>query len=72
MNKSDYIQLRNENRLHEIAFNHYKEKGGTYDFQTCLKSGVFNFLNMEALVEELDKHFGVTLVIYNEKLLKVQ
>lgn len=72
MDKNDYIKLRNENQIHQLAFIYYKEKGGTYDFETCMKSGLLSMINADALVEELDKRFGVTLVMYNERLIKVQ
>lgn len=72
MDKTTYIHLRNTNQVQQIAFNHYKEKGGTYDFQTCMDRGAFSLVNMDELIEELDKRFGVTLVMFNERLIKVQ
>lgn len=72
MNRTDYITLRNQNRVHEIAFNYYKEKGGKVDFDNFMKSGLFNSVNLEELFQELDIKYEVTLLFYNDKLIKLQ
>lgn len=72
MDKTDYIQLRNENRLNDIAFSYYKEKGGTSDFETAMKSGLFSTINFDSLLHELDIRFEVTLVLKDNILIKVQ
>ena len=72
MNKGDYLQLRKQNRLQEIAFIYYKEKGGSYDFQTLSKSNIFPFLNFDSLLDELDLRFNVILTFFNDKLINIE
>lgn len=72
MNRGDYLQLRKQNRIQEIAFVYYKEKGGTYDFQTLLKSNMFVFLNFDSLIDELDLRFNVILTFFNDKLINIE
>lgn len=72
MNRADYINLRNQNRVHEIAFDYYVEKGGKVDFDTFMNTGLFNSVNLEELFQELDVKHEVTLLIYNDKLIKLQ
>lgn len=72
MNRDDYLQLRKQNRLQEIAFIYYKEKGGSYDFQTLSKSNIFPFLNFDSLLDELDLRFNVILTFFNDKLINIE
>lgn len=72
MNRNDYLQLRKQNRIQEIAFVYYKEKGGTYDFQTISKSNIFVFLNFDSLIDELDLRFSVTSTFFNGKLINIE
>lgn len=72
MNRGDYLQLRKQNRLQEIAFIYYKEKGGSYDFQTLSKSNIFSFLNFDSLLDELDLRFNVILTFFNDKLINIE
>lgn len=72
MNRDDYLQLRKQNRVQEIAFIYYKEKGGTYDFQILSKSGIFALLNFNSLIDELDLRFNTTSTFFNGKLINIE
>ena len=72
MNRNDYLQLRKQNRVQEIAFIYYKEKGGKYDFQTLSKSNIFVFLNFNSLIDELDLRFNTTSTFFNGKLINIE
>ena len=71
MNREDYMQLRNQNKIEEIIYKYYVEKGGTIDFQTVMKSNAIKFLNIDSIIEQLDFEYGVTLLLDEEKLIKV-
>ena len=48
MKQSLYIELRKNNKLEEIAFEYYKEKGGKADFLTIVNSGFLSFINYDS------------------------
>lgn len=72
MKQSLYIELRKNNKLEEIAFEYYKEKGGKADFLTIVNSGFLSFINYDSLLKELDCKYEITLTFYNNNLINVE
>ena len=72
MKQSLYIELRKNNKLEEIAFEYYREKGGKADFLTILNSGFLSFINYDSLLKELDCKYEITLTFYNNNLINVE
>ena len=72
MKQSLYIELRKNNKLEEIAFEYYKEKGGKADFLTIVNSGFLSFINYDSLLKELDTKYEITLTFYNNNLINVE
>ena len=72
MKQSLYIELRKNNKLEEIAFEYYKEKGGKADFLTIVNSGFLTFIDYDSLLKELDTKYEVTLTFYNNNLINVE
>ena len=72
MKQSLYIELRKNNKLEEIAFEYYKEKGGKANFQTIINSGFLTFINFDSLLQELDTQYEITLTFYNNNLINVE
>ena len=64
MKQSLYIELRKNNKLEEIAFEYYKEKGGKADFLTIVNSGFLTFIDYDSLLKELDTKYEITLTFY--------
>ena len=72
MKQSLYIELRKNNKLEEIAFEYYKEKGGKADFLTIVNSGFLTFIDYDSLLQELDTQYEITLIFYNNNLINVE
>ena len=72
MKQSLYIELRKNNKLEEIAFEYYKEKGGKVDFLTIINSGFLTFIDYDSLLKELDCKYEITLTFYNNNLINVE
>lgn len=72
MKQSLYIELRKNNKLEEIAFEYYREKGGKADFLTIVNSGFLSFINYDSLLKELDCKYEITLTFYNNNLINVE
>ena len=72
MKQSLYIELRKNNKLEEIAFEYYKEKGGKADFLTIVNSGFLTFIDYDSLLKELDSKYEITLTFYNNNLINVE
>lgn len=72
MKQSLYIELRKNNKLEEIAFEYYKEKGGKADFLTIVNSGFLTFIDYDSLLKELDCKYEITLTFYNNNLINVE
>ena len=72
MKQSLYIELRKNNKLEEIAFEYYKEKGGKADFLTIVNSGFLTFIDYDSLLKELDTKYEITLTFYNNNLINVE
>ena len=72
MKQSLYIELRKNNKLEEIAFEYYKEKGGKADFLTIVNSGFLTFIDYDSLLIELDTKYEITLTFYNNNLINVE
>ena len=72
MKQSLYIELRKNNKLEEIAFEYYKEKGGKADFLTIINSGLLTFIDYDSLLKELDTKYEITLTFYNNNLINVE
>lgn len=72
MKQSLYIELRKNNKLEEIAFEYYREKGGKSDFLTIINSGLLTFIDYDSLLKELDTKYEITLTFYNNNLINVE
>lgn len=72
MKQSLYIELRKNNKLEEIAFEYYREKGGKADFLTIINSGLLTFIDYDSLLKELDTKYEITLTFYNNNLINVE
>lgn len=72
MKQSLYIELRKNNKLEEIAFEYYREKGGKADFLTIVNSGFLTFIDYDSLLKELDCKYEITLTFYNNNLINVE
>ena len=72
MKQSLYIELRKNNKLEEIAFEYYREKGGKADFLTIVNSRFLSFINYDSLLKELDCKYEITLTFYNNNLINVE
>ena len=72
MKQSLYIELRKNNKLEEIAFEYYREKGGKADFLTIVNSGFLTFSDYDSLLKELDTKYEITLTFYNNNLINVE
>ena len=72
MKQSLYIELRKNNKLEEITFEYYKEKGGKADFLTIVNSGFLTFIDYDSLLKELDCKYEITLTFYNNNLINVE
>ena len=72
MKQSLYIELRKNNKLEEIAFEYYREKGGKADFLTIVNSGFLTFIDYDSLLKELDTKYEITLTFYNNNLINVE
>ena len=72
MKQSLYIELRKNNKLEEIAFEYYREKGGKADFLTIINSGFLTFIDYDSLLKELDCKYEITLTFYNNNLINVE
>ena len=72
MKQSLYIELRKNNKLEEIAFEYYKEKGGKADFLTIVNSRILTFIDYDSLLKELDTKYEITLTFYNNNLINVE
>lgn len=72
MKQSLYIELRKNNKLEEIAFEYYREKGGKADFSTIINSRLLTFIDYDSLLKELDTKYEITLTFYNNNLINVE
>ena len=72
MKQSLYIELRKNNKLEEIAFEYYREKGGKADFLTIVNSGFLTFIDYDSLIKEIDTKYEITLTFYKKNLINVE